>query len=109
MRKILKIVKFFFFYITEIIVANWRVAYDILTIKQHYHDGLIQVYIGDISPVKLAVLINLITMTPGTICLSFDIDSEELTVHLMFMDEAEKIADKIRSIYLPFVKEIIPC
>ena len=104
-----KIVSFIFFYISEIITANWRVAYDIMTIKQHYRDGIVKVKIDDVSTIQLAVLINLIIMTPGTICLSFDDATKNLVLHLMFMDDAEKVGKKIQEVYVPFVKEVVVC
>lgn len=107
-RRICRFNFFIAIYIVDLMVANFRVAYDIMTIRQHYRDGVIKVKIGQLSSMKRALLMNLITMTPGTICLNFDEVKMELTIHVMFMDGAEKVISKIQNTYLPFIREVLP-
>ena len=103
LKRIKVFVFFILFYGKEMIMANLRVAYDILTVKQYYHDGVVRIYIGPLNSIQLAMLMNLITMTPGTICLDYNEDTKNLIIHLMFMDEADKVANKIREKYLPLI------
>jgi len=105
-KKILFLIWFFFFYIYEIILSNFKIAHDILTPTDYYRDGIIEVPVKISHPIQVAILMNLITMTPGTIAVDYVEEKNMLLVHLMFLDEAEELTKKIKTHYTRFILEL---
>jgi len=105
-KMIVFLIWFFFFYIYEIILSNFKIAHDILTPTDYYRDGLIEVPIPFKHPIKIAILMNLITMTPGTIAVDYDENKCSLLIHLMFLDESKELTEKIKIHYVRFIEEL---
>jgi len=84
--RIFHLLLFIPFYIKEVVLANMRIAWDIVTPNDHFNPAFIELQIGDLSDTQLLALTNVITMTPGT--LSFDIsrDRKRLLLHVLYLD-----------------------
>ncbi len=104
--KPLRIVWFLLYYLKEILMSNFRVVKTALMLRPQFQDGVIKFEVDIENPVQLALLGNLLTMTPGTIFVDYDEMTKLLSVHLMFLDEKTDLIQKIHTIYIPFVKEI---
>ncbi|MBE2280366.1 MAG: Na+/H+ antiporter subunit E [Ignavibacteriaceae bacterium] len=92
-KKLPIFVMFVFFFIKELVVANLKVAYDILTPRNLMKPGIIKVPLDAKSDLELTILSNLITLTPGTLSLEISKDKEFLFVHCMYVtDEKEMIS-----------------
>jgi multisubunit Na+/H+ antiporter MnhE subunit len=57
----------------------------------------------------MVLLMNLVTMTPGTISLDFEESPSLLRVHFLFDDEVKDFQRKLDEYYLPFLQAVIPC
>jgi multicomponent Na+:H+ antiporter subunit E len=90
------IIRFFFFYIAEILKSNIQVAYDILTPSFHMRPGVIALPIEAKTDAEITVLANLISMTPGTLSLDVSKDRKTLFVHAMFIDDPEVLKRQIK-------------
>jgi len=82
-------------YIWEVLLANLRVAYDIVTPTHHMQPGIIAYPYHVDEGVPLMLLANLITMTPGTVSMDVDTQCRVLYVHAMYIEDPEEIRAKI--------------
>ncbi|MCU0483522.1 MAG: Na+/H+ antiporter subunit E [Chloroflexi bacterium] len=94
--KVGRVAGFVLFYLRELVVANLRVAYDVVTPTHHMHPGIVAVPLEARTPGEITLLANLITMTPGTLSLDVSDDHTVLYVHGMFVDDPEAFVDEVR-------------
>lgn len=71
-----KIILFIFYFIKELIIANLKVAADILTIKHRMKPGIIALPLDVKTDLEITLLANLITMTPGTLSIDTSEDKK---------------------------------
>jgi multicomponent Na+:H+ antiporter subunit E len=98
---------FVVFYISEVIRANLRVAYDVLTPTHHTHPGIVAVPLEAQNEAEVTLLANLITMTPGTLSLDVSDDRSVLYVHGMFVDDPAAFAASIKNDFERRVIELL--
>lgn len=84
-----QIVRFALFFLWELVLANLRVAYDVLTPKLHMKPAILAVPLDAKTDEEITLLAGLITLTPGTLSLDVSSDRRTLFVHAMFVDDAE--------------------
>jgi multicomponent Na+:H+ antiporter subunit E len=87
MKRILHIIGFFLFYISEVVKSNLRVAYDVLTPPHKMKPGILSIDVSGMTDRQLLFLANSITMTPGTLGLCFSEDMDKFYIHAMYIDE----------------------
>ena len=95
--KIYHIIGFLLFYIVEVIIANMRIAWDIITPRHLMKPGVLAIPLDVETDNEILALNNLITMTPGTLSLDVSTDKRVIYVHAMYIDDAEKIRKEIKS------------
>lgn len=106
--KIWQAFKLSLFFIRELIRANIRVAYDVLTPRHRMRPGVIAVPLDAITDAEITVLSNLITLTPGTLALDVSADRRVLYIHTMYIDEElDKEREKIKSGFERRVLEVM--
>ena len=66
--------RFAVFYIWELILANLRVAYDVMTPKPRIRPGVLAIPLDAKTDAEITLLANLITLTPGSV--SLDVSSD---------------------------------
>ncbi len=91
------IIRFLLFYIVEVIIANMKIAWDIITPRHHMKPGVLAIPLDVKSDNEILALNNLITMTPGTLSLDVSTDKKVIYVHAMYIDDTEKIRSEIKS------------
>ena len=91
-----RVLGFVLFYLRELVVANLRVAYDVVTPTHHMHPGVVAVPLDARTPGEITLLANLITMTPGTLSLDVSDDHTVLYVHGMFVDNEQAFIDEVK-------------
>jgi len=84
--KLRQIAELIFFTIWELILANLRVAHDVLTPKFYMRPGVIAIPLDARSDAEITLLANLITLTPGTLSLDVSTDRSTLYIHIMYID-----------------------
>jgi multicomponent Na+:H+ antiporter subunit E len=93
-------VAFGFFFIWELILANVRVAIDVLRPRPRMQPAVVAVQLEGYSDAQATLLANFITLTPGT--LSLDIVQEDaapartLYVHAMHAGRTQEAIDRFR-------------
>lgn len=91
------IVRFFAFYVRQMILANLRVAYDVVTPTFYLKPAVVAVPIEARTDLEIALLANLITLTPGTLSLDLSDDRKTLYIHALYLDsDVETFRREIR-------------
>ena len=105
LRKILKVLKLLFIFIKEIVVANFQVFFLVIKPKLHLRPGIIQLPIDLRSPLKIVILANMITLTPGTLTMEISPDNKILYIHVLDIGDEEAIKNDIRTKFENNIKE----
>ena len=93
-EKITDIFKFFFFYISKVIQSNFELAYHILSPRLNMKPGIMKISIHLTHNQAILLLINSISMTPGTLTVDLSEDKKYIYVHFLFLsDEAKRIKE----------------
>ena len=96
-KKILHIIGFLFFYIKEVIIANFRIAYEIITPTHNMKPGVLAIPLDLKTDLEILTINNLITMTPGTLSLDVSTDRKVIYIHAMYIDDPDEIRRQIRA------------
>ncbi len=83
-------------FLWELLKSNLRVAWDVITPSRFRKPGIVAVPLDAKSDLEIAVLANLITLTPGSLCLDVSEDRCTLYVHAMFVDDPDETRREIK-------------
>ncbi len=95
--KIIVMTGFFWFYLKELIRANLKLTYDILTPTHYMRPGIVEFPLSVKSDQEIITLVNLITMTPGSLSLDISDDKTKLYIHVLYLDDADKFREEIKN------------
>lgn len=84
------------YFLWELLLANLRVAYDVLTPRTHMRPGVIAIPLDARTDAEIALLANLITLPPGTLSLDVSADRRTLYIHAMYLDDIDTARYKIK-------------
>lgn len=91
-----RLVEFIVYFAWELLLANLRLAYDIITPRHHMRPGIVAVPLDAKSDGEILLLASAISLTPGTLSLDVSPDREFLYVHSMYIDSAEEEKRKLK-------------
>lgn len=95
--RVVRVVRFAFFYLMQLLRSNLRVAHDVITPTNYMRPGVIAVPLAAETDAEITLLANLITLTPGTLSLELSADRHTLYVHIMYIDtDAENARREIK-------------
>lgn len=95
--KIPRVIGFIFFFIYELVLANLKVAYDIVTPQHLMRPGIVKIPLSAKTDLEITLLANLITLTPGTLTMDVSPDKKYIYVHSMYIDNVEEFKDEIKT------------
>lgn len=98
---------FILFFSKELIVANFKVAFDVLTPRHHMRPGIVAIPLELKSDLEITVLTTLLTLTPGTLCLHVTEDRQTLYLHAMYIDDPEILIRTIKDGFERRVREVL--
>lgn len=90
--KSVSVVRFMFFYLGQVLRANLRVAFDVVTPRHHMLPGVVAIPLSVRSDIEIALFANLISLTPGTLNLDLAADRKTLYIHAMYIDNGDLAA-----------------
>lgn len=96
-RKIPVTIMFIFYFIKELIIANLKVAFDIVTPKDYMKPAIVAVPLDAKSNLEITLFANLLTLTPGTLSLDVSTDKSVLYVHALYVKDADSFRDKLKN------------
>lgn len=95
--KIHRVLGFALFYVWELVLANLRVASDIITPRRRIRPGVLAIPLDAKTDAEITMLANLITLTPGSVSLDVSSDRRFLYLHAMYISDLEKYRENIKS------------
>ncbi|REK18424.1 MAG: Na+/H+ antiporter subunit E [Planctomycetota bacterium] len=106
-RRIAKIAEFAVFFAWKLLVANIRVARDVLTVKNYMQPAILAVPLDARTDAEIVLLANLISLTPGTLSLDVSHDRRFLYVHSMYTDDPEQAKLQLKQGFERRVLEVL--
>ena len=92
------IVVYLLVFLRELILANLRVAWEVVTPGLTLQPGIVAVPTECTTEWQMFVLANTLTMTPGTLSLEVDTDTNTLYVHSLYVPSREAFIADIQAI-----------
>jgi multicomponent Na+:H+ antiporter subunit E len=106
-RKVGQVLNLALFFVWELILANLRVAYDVVTPGYHMRPGVIGIPLAARTDLEITLLSSMITLTPGTLSLDVSADRKILYIHAMYIDDVEAVRRKIKDGFERRVLEVL--
>jgi multicomponent Na+:H+ antiporter subunit E len=107
LRKARQVASFSVFFLVELVLANLRVARDVLSPRPPITPGVVGIPLdleGDVPIVLYAVLL---TLAPGTLALDVSEDRKTLYVHGMWLGDPEVFRREQKENFERRVKELV--
>jgi multicomponent Na+:H+ antiporter subunit E len=104
--KVGRVLNFAGFFIWQLLLANVRVTYEILTPAHTMRPAVVAVPLDVTRPAAVTLLANLITLTPGTLSLDISPNGRTLYVHALHVRDADLFRQEIKEGFERYVKEI---
>ena len=92
----------------DIVQANVTVALQVLGPERKIRPGFIWVPLDIDNIHGIAALTSIITLTPGTVSSALSDDRRHLLVHVLNLDDAERVVRQIKTRYEAPLMEIFP-
>jgi multicomponent Na+:H+ antiporter subunit E len=105
--KVRQVLELGIFFVWELILANLRVAHDVITPRHYMHPGVLAVPLDAQTDLEITMLSNLITLTPGTLSLDISVDRRVLYIHAMYIDDVDEVRRKIKHGYERRILEVL--
>jgi multicomponent Na+:H+ antiporter subunit E len=103
-QKITDILKFFLFYISKVIQSNFELAYHIVSPRLKMKPGIIKIPVNLTNNQAILLLVNSISMTPGTLTLDLSEDNKNIYVHFLFLTNEKKRIEEIKKLEMRISK-----
>lgn len=104
--KVPKVIGLIRFFAWELVKANLRVAYDVVSPRQRMRPGVVAIPLDVKSDPEITLLANLITLTPGTLSLDVSTDRQVLYVHSMYIGDVGEFSRQIKEGFERRVREV---
>jgi multicomponent Na+:H+ antiporter subunit E len=104
----LKAVSLLLYFTGQVVIANLKVAAAVLGPRRLLRPALVAVPLDVQGDDQIAVLANMITLTPGTLSLDVSEDRKTLFVHAMYASSAEDLRREIKEGFERRVREALP-
>jgi len=85
-----RIIWFVGHYLAELGRSGWRVALDVASPRSEARPGIVHLPLEARTDAEIALVANLISLTPGTLTVDVDPMCRILEVHVMFIDEGKE-------------------
>lgn len=95
-RRVIRLVLFIPMFLWELLVANARMARDVVLPRSRLKPGIIGVPLEARSDTEITCLANLITLTPGTLSLDVSTNRKTLFIHAMNARDPQAVRDDIK-------------
>lgn len=97
-QRLPRLFMFLLFFIRELVKANFKVAFDILTPPWHMQPGVIGIPLQARSDLEITLVANIISLTPGTLSLDVSDDKKVLFIHAMFLQDEKELRQDLDEI-----------
>lgn len=102
-----KVLELMMFFLVELVRANVRVAFDVVTPRHYMRPGIVAVPLAARTDAEITLLAVLLTLTPGTLSIDVSSDQRVLYVHGMYIRDGEETRRLIKSGFERRVLEVL--
>lgn len=95
--KVPRIISFVFYFIWQMIKANFQVAYDVITPRYFMRPGIVKFPLNARTETEINLLSMMISLTPGTLILDISEDRKTMYIHVMYLDNPEKFVREMKT------------
>ncbi len=95
------------FFLKELVLANFRVAYDVVTPTSHMRPALIAIPLDAATDAEITLLAGMVTLTPGTLSVDVSPDRKTLLIHAMFGEDPDAVRRGIKEGFEKRILEIL--
>lgn len=95
-QRVPRFILFIGFFIKELLRANFKVAFDVLTPPWHMQPGVIALPLEAKTDLEITLLANFISLTPGTLSLDVSNDRKVLYIHAMFLQDEQALLAELK-------------
>jgi multicomponent Na+:H+ antiporter subunit E len=106
-RKVIQVLNLALFFVWELILANLRVAYEVLTPGYQLRPGVIAIPLDARTDAEIMLLTTLITLTPGSFSLDVSADRRVLYLHAMYISDPDQVRRQIKDGFERRVLEVL--
>lgn len=106
-KRVVQALGLLLFFVKELAKANVRVAYEVITPTLYARPGVVAVPLDIQSDGAITLLANLVTLTPGTLCLDVSTDRRVMYIHTMYVDDVEKFRREIKQGFERRIQELM--
>ena len=92
-----KTARFVLFVLYEVLRANFKVAYDIVTPKHHMKPGIVAYPLTANTDIEITLLAHIVTLTPGTLAIDISSDRNTMFIHAMYIDDIKEFIAEIKN------------
>lgn len=104
--KFYKSIAFVVYYLKELVIASSILAYDIVRPKSNFKPAIIEVPIDVKSDTAIIALVNLISMTPGSLSVDLSANKKSIFVHAMYVTDKQAFIDELKNNLEKRIKEV---
>ena len=94
--KLRRVIGFAAYFTWEVIKANLRVAYEVITPRHHMRPAILAIPLDVETDLEITAFANLITLTPGTLSLEVSEDRKALYIHAMYVDDVTLFKERLK-------------
>ena len=94
--KVWQVIGFILFFLWELLRANLRVAFDVLTPGFHMQPRVIGIPLEARTDAEIMALTYFINLTPGSVVLDVSSDRSMIFVHVMYAPDADAMRREIK-------------
>ena len=80
----------------ELVKANLRVAYEVITPRYQMKPAILAIPLEAKTDLEITAFANLITLTPGTLSLEVSEDRKALYIHAMYVDDVAVFKERLK-------------
>lgn len=106
-HKTRQIGRFSLFFMKELVRANLRVAWHVVTPSSFFKPGIIALPLEPQSDFEATLLANVLTLTPGSFSVDLSSDRRVLYVHVMDVEDAEQMRQQLKEEYEKPLLEVL--
>lgn len=97
MKRLVSLIIFLTYYLSDLFKAAALIAWDVVTISKHSKPGVVVMPLEASSDLEIMLLANLITFSPGTMVVDLSEDRKFMTIHTMFLEDEKQVIDELKS------------
>lgn len=92
-----QLIRFLGYFLKELLAANFRVAYDVVTPTYYMRPAVVAIPLDAQTDLEITLLAMFITLTPGTLSLDVSTDRKVLYLHAMFAEDPDALRREIKT------------